>query len=76
MSWVPADNLDLANQHVMEGEQRCAGQAELIRHMKRDGRDVRYAEAVLLDLMRTLTAMREHQARLQAEVEHVRLQHP
>ena len=66
---MPDDNLDCASQHVMEGEQRCAGQAELIRSMKRDDRDVSYAEAVLLEMMRTLTAMREHQARLQAEAE-------
>lgn len=69
MNWMPADHLDLANQHVMEGEQRCAGQAELIRLMKRDGRDVRHAEVVLVELQQTLTVMRAHQARLQAKVE-------
>lgn len=69
MSWTPADHLDLATKHVREGERRCAGQAELIRSMKRDGRDVRHAEAVLVEMERTLTLMRGHQARLQAEAE-------
>ncbi len=69
MNWMPADHLDLANQHVTKGEERCIRQADLIRCMKRDGRDVRHAEAVLVELERTLTLMRAHQARLQAKVE-------
>ena len=59
------DALAQAERHVREGEQRIAGQIELIARMKADGdseRAIAAGEAVLATLRRTLELAREHLA--------------
>ena len=69
MTWTPAGRLDVANQHVLQGEARCARQRALIEEMKADRQDTTGAENMLRLLEQSLDLMREHQQRLLQESE-------
>ena len=59
------DALAQAQRHVIEGEQRVAGQIDLIARMKADGdseRTIATAEELLATLQRTVELSREHLA--------------
>ena len=61
--------LEVATRHVAEGEDRCARQRALIRHMAAAGQDTAEAEAVLLRFEKTLDLLRQHQQLILRQVE-------
>jgi hypothetical protein len=76
IKWTPADQLDLANRHVLQGEARCARQATLIEYLKVTDQDITEAAPLLLLLEQTLELMRQHQQRLLYEKTETRHDHP
>jgi len=59
--------LEMARRHVVEGEERCARQATLIRRMAADGLDTLEAEGLLAQFEGFLELSRNHLRRLEAE---------
>lgn len=64
---ILSDDLDLANRHVAQGEERVAQQVALIDRLKEQGLPANEAETLRVRFENTLALLREHQRQLQTE---------
>jgi hypothetical protein len=72
----PREHFAQANRHVVEAEERIAGQRHRIERMRRAGRDTGAAENLLRLLLQTHELMLAHQKLLEREMAEWRTLHP
>lgn len=72
----PREHLALANRHVVEADERIAGQRHRIERLRQAGCDTGRLEDLLRHLLRTRELMLAHQKLLEREVAEWRILHP
>jgi hypothetical protein len=63
-----SEHLNLAEKHVMEGQQRVDAQVTLVLKLKRHGHDVHEAEALLRQFEQILALQVQHRNRIAQEL--------
>ena len=72
----PREHLALAKRHVMEADERIAGQRHRIERLRQAGHDTGPSEDLLLILLETRKLMVGHQELLEREMAEWRTLHP
>jgi hypothetical protein len=72
----PREHFALANRHVVEADERIAGQRERIERLRQAGRDTGPSEDLLRILLETRKLMLAHQELLEREMAEWRTLHP
>ena len=72
----PREHFALANRHVVEADERIAGQRHRIERLRRAGCDAGASEDLLRLLLETRELMLDHQKLLEREMAEWRALHP
>jgi hypothetical protein len=72
----PREHFALANRHVVEADERIAGQRQRIERLRQAGRDTDASEDLLRILLETRKLMLAHQQMLEREMAEWRTLHP
>ena len=72
----PREHFALANRHVVEADERIAGQRHRIERLRQAGRDTGASEDLLRILLETRKLMQAHQELLEREMAEWRTLHP
>ena len=72
----PREHFALANRHVVEADERIAGQRQRIERLRQAGRDTGASENLLRILLETRKLMQAHQELLEREMAEWRTLHP
>jgi hypothetical protein len=72
----PREHFALANRHVVEADERVAGQRHRIERLRQAGHDAAASEDLLLILLETRKLMLAHQELLEREMAEWRMLHP
>ena len=72
----PREHFALANRHLVEADERIAGQRHRIERLRQAGGDTRVSEEFLRLLLETRELMLDHQKLLEREMAEWRTLHP